>query len=458
MINRVAGSFRDPSGFLFYRDGVLYRQVNVLYKENYEQLINSGLYDDLVKSQLMIPHEEVANKLVQDADCYKVIKPEIIDFISYPYEWCFSQSKSAALLTLSIQRKALDFGMSLKDCSAYNVQFRGARPVFIDTLSFEKYREGLPWVAYRQFCQHFLAPLALMVERDIRLNQLFRIYIEGIPLDLASSLLPYHTWFKASYLLHIHLHARSQKHFANKKIKITRRKIGRSELLGLIDGLESAISKMNFMPAKSEWSDYYEDSHYSQEAFHHKKQIISEFIDRINPKFVWDLGANIGTFSRIASNKGIKTIAFDNDPVVVEKNYLECIANKDSNLFPLVLDLNNPSAGLGWENKERISLIERGRADLVLALALIHHFAISNNVPFSNIAELLSDICKSLVIEFVPKDDPQIQRLLSTREDIFSDYTQPNFESEFNKYFMIKASENIKDSMRTLYWMENRKL
>ena len=187
----VPGSFRDPSGFLFHRDQVLYRQINPCYRETYERLIASGLYRESVASSLLIAHEEVdADKLSRDG-AYKVIQPQPVPFISYPYEWSFSQLKDAALLTLELQHRALAKDLSLKDASAYNIQFLDGRPIFIDTLSFEPDREGSPWVAYRQFCQHFLAPLALMSHVDIRLNCLLRTSIDGIPLDLANSLLPH---------------------------------------------------------------------------------------------------------------------------------------------------------------------------------------------------------------------------------------------------------------------------
>lgn len=199
----MPGSFRDPSGFIFFENGSLYRQVNIVYRENYDQLINSGLYETLVRLGLMVSHEEVDLHYARTNSAYRILKPALIPFISYPYEWCFSQLKDAALTTLEIQKKALDFGMSLKDASAYNIQFLDGKPVFIDTLSFEKYEEGQPWVAYRQFCQHFLAPLALMCFSDVRLNQLLRIYPDGIPLDLASCLLPLRTFLKFSLLSHI---------------------------------------------------------------------------------------------------------------------------------------------------------------------------------------------------------------------------------------------------------------
>ena len=239
----VPGSFRDPSGFLFWQNGSLYRQINIIYKDHYDRLMNSGLYEELTKTGLLIPHQEVDIEPAQPGIAYKIIQPERIDFISYPYEWCFSQLKDAALTTLRIQKKALDFGLSLKDASAYNVQFRKGKPVFIDTLSFESYHEGQPWIAYRQFCQHFLAPLALMSCKDIRLNQLLRIYIDGIPLDLASSLQPFRTRFSLSLLSHIHLHARSQKRFADKKVDTRQIKLSRVGLLGLINNLESDYQK-----------------------------------------------------------------------------------------------------------------------------------------------------------------------------------------------------------------------
>ena len=449
----VSSSFRDPSGFLFLRDDVIYRQVNRVYREHYDHLINSGLYKSLVDSGLLIPHEEVDINYATSNDAYKVLKPESIEFISYPYEWSFSQLKDSALTTLEIQKEALKYGMTLKDCSAYNVQFRKGKPLFIDTLSFEKYHEGEPWVAYRQFCQHFLAPLALMSHRDIRLNQLFRIYIDGVPLDLVSSLLPLRTRFRFSLLSHIHIHAKSQEYFADKAAKTSGRRMGRLAFLGLIDNLEAAVKKLKWQARGTEWADYYEDTNYSSDALQHKKQLVAEFLDRINPKSIWDLGANVGMFSRIAGDKGIQTISFDIDPVAVEKNYLECVAKGETNILPLLLDLTNPSPSIGWQNEERMSLVERGPADTVLALALIHHLAISNNLPLNKIAGFFNRICNSLIIEFVPKSDTQVQRLLSTRKDIFPNYTQEAFESEFSKPFSILDSVRIRNSERTLYLM-----
>jgi hypothetical protein len=450
---QLPASFRDPSGFLFQQDGVIYRQVNLVYKDDYDLLMSSGLYQALVDDNLLIPHEEVSIEPPVPELVYKIIKPEPIPFISYPYEWCFSQLRDAALTTLKIQRKALEFGMILRDSSAYNIQFKNGRPVFIDTLSFGKYHEGQPWVAYRQFCQHFLAPLALMSYKDIRLSQLLQVYIDGLPLDLTSCLLPWRTHLRFSLLSHIHLHARSQKRFADKPINVRQYRLSRYAFLGILNNLESTVKKLKWQPKGTEWADYYQDINYSPQAFEHKKTIVAGFLDKVRPTTVWDLGANVGIFSHLASDRGIPTISFDVDPAAVEKNYLDCLARDDTSILPLVIDLTNPSPGIGWENKERMSLKERGPADAVLALALVHHLAISNNVPLSRIARFFSDICHWLIIEFVPKSDSQVQRLLATREDIFPNYTRQAFEQEFSRYFTIDDSADIPESQRTLYLM-----
>jgi len=455
--HELPGSFRDPSGFVFSEEGRIYRGINSIYKDHYDRLMGSGLYEKLTSAGLLIPHVEVDIPAEKTGSVYKVIRPEIIPFISYPYEWCFSQLKDAALTTLRIQKIALDFGMSLKDSSAYNIQFRNGKPVLIDTLSFEVYPEGRPWIAYRQFCQHFLAPLALMSYKDIRLSQLFRIHIDGIPLDLASSLLPSRTRFSLGLLSHVHLHARSQKRYADKPINVTAmKKISRLGLLAIIDNLESAVGKLEWEPRDTEWSSYYEDTNYSPEAFRQKERFLSEFLDTARPKNLWDIGANTGVFSRIASNKGIPTISFDVDCCAVEKNYLESVKNKETNILPLLLDLTNPSPGIGWENEERASWLKRGPADAVFALALIHHLAITNNVPLGRIALFFSRIGNWLVIEFVPKTDSQVRRLLLSREDIFPTYTEHDFTMEFEKLFEIVDTRPIPESARTLYLMRRR--
>jgi len=451
---RLASSFRDPSGFLFHKDGVLYRQINLTYKEDYELLTQSGLYTGLVKKKLLIEHEDVSDQFKLTPPAYKVIRPTPIQHISYPYEWCFSQLKDAALATLRIQKLALKFDLSLKDCSAYNIQFDDGKPILIDTLSFERYREGEPWVAYRQFCQHFLAPLVLMASTDVRLSKLLRAFIDGVPLDLASKLLPTRTRFIMPILTHIHLHASAQKRYADKPVKPGEVRIGkmsRTGFLGLISNLQSLIKKLDWKPAGTEWGDYYSICRYSDSALEEKKRIVGRWVERVQPSKVWDLGANMGFFSRISSDRGIPTLAFDIDPAAVELNYLEVMKHEERNLLPLVMDLTNPSPGIGWANQERDSFIERGPADLLLALALIHHLVISNNVPLIDFASFLARIGHWAVVEFVPREDPQVKKLLITRQDIFENYDVQHFEEAMRVYFTIEQVEEIQGTPRRLY-------
>jgi len=324
----------------------------------------------------------------------------------------------------------------------------------IDTLSFEKYEQGQPWIAYRQFCQHFLAPLALMAYCDVRLSQLMRVYIDGVPLDLASKLLPAHTRLNFGLLTHIHLHASAEKRFAGESVG--QAKMSRNALIGLVESLEATVRKLSWKPTGTRWSNYYDITNYSDLAFEHKTQVVGEWVARVKPNLVWDLGANTGMFSRLACSAGVFTVAFDIDPAAVEQNYLQAKNDKEKNLLPLQLDLTNPSPALGWANRERESFRERGPADMVLALAVIHHLAITNNVPLPQLADFLAEMGKWQVIEFVPKSDSQVQKMMAAREDIFPNYTQEGFEAAFSEQFTIHESVAVRESQRQLYLMETK--
>jgi len=457
--SRLAASFRDPNGFIFKQNGILYRQVNKSYASEYSMLMESGLYAKLTKAGLLIPHEETDIQSAEPDQAFKVIQPEYVPFISYPYEWPFGLLKEAALTTLSIQRRALKAGMTLKDASAYNIQFVGGRAVLIDSLSFDIYHEGKPWDAYRQFCQHFLAPLALMAHTDIRLNQLLRVYIDGVPLDLASRLLLFRSRLNFGLLTHLHLHARLQQKSAipSDQPATGSGKVTKQAMLGLIDSLQSTVKKLIWKPAGTEWGDYYNITNYSDKAFQHKQKLVSDWVIKVKPDLVWDLGANDGTFSRLASDKGSLAISFDIDPAAVEQNYQQIKIKGEKKIVPLVLDLTNPSPSIGWHNSERDSLINRAPADMVLALALIHHLAISNNVPLPQLADFFADAGRWLVIEFVPKSDSQVQKLLSSRKDIFPNYTREAFEDAFAERFAIHEKIPVEESERFLYLMEKKK-
>ena len=321
----------------------------------------------------------------------------------------------------------------------------------------ERYEEGSPWQAYRQFCKHFLAPLALMSYTDVRLNRLLINNIDGIPLDLAKKLLPKKAKFNFGILTHIFLHSDCQKQYEN-NVKALEKpvKMSKNALIALIENLKDVVLGLKFPKIKTEWGEYYSNTNYTEQSFLEKKSIISDYIEKINPKTVCDLGANRGDFSRIASDKCIKTLAFDIDDVAVEENYLQMKKLKEFDILPLLQDLTNPSPSIGFSNDERASFCSRYKSDLVMALALIHHLSISNNLPFDNTAEFFSELAQYLIIEFVPKEDSKVQILLSTREDIFPEYNQQYFETVYSKYYEILEKRNIQSSKRILYLMRRK--
>jgi hypothetical protein len=282
--------------------------------------------------------------------------------------------------------------------------------------------------------------------------------MDGVPLDLASALLPRRSWLSPTALMHVHLHAKAQSKYsgAGGAGKAKRARISTQSLRMLVDSLRRAVAGMNWTPAGTEWGDYYSDTNYTDESASEKARLVSAFHDRVAPRTLWDLGANTGRFSRLASTRGVETVAFDLDAAAVEKNYRDVVATGNRHELPLVLDLTNPSPAFGWASRERHSLTERGPADLVQALAVVHHLAISNNVPLARVSEYLASLARALVIEFVPKSDSQVQRLLASREDIFPGYTPEGFETAFGERFTIEAAEQIRGSDRTLYLMRRR--
>lgn len=456
---RLAASFRDPSGFLFRDDDRLFRQVNKIYKNDYDLLMSSGLYERLTKKGWLITHREVENSPTNSEKIYKIIEPYELRFISYPYEWCFSQLKDAALLTLNIQKEAIKSGLCLKDASAYNIQFQNGKPVLIDTLSFSRYIEGQPWFAYRQFCMHFLAPLALMRHKDIRLGRLSMLYIDGIPLDLTNRLLPAKAKFIPGLLAHIYLHAHSQKRYS-RSARVMRVKVSKTGMIGLIESLEKAVQKLAWNPRGTDWIDYYRNTNYEEPAFNLKKQIVRELVEKLKPGIIWDFGANTGVFSRLVQEvhglHDCMVISSDSDPGAVEVNYLECKRQGAKQVYPLIIDLTNPSPAIGWNNNERQSFYQRGPVDLIIALALIHHLVISNNVPLDDIARLFATLGKNLIVEFVPKEDSQVQQLLASREDIYDNYTLPGFFDAFTRFFKLERQIPIQGTARIIFLFSSK--
>lgn len=456
--NRHSASFRDPAGYIFTLAQEVYRQINPDGKEAYCLLMKSGLYDDLVSSNRLVSHEEVTEGPAW-SETGTVIKPLQIPHISYPYEWSFSQLQDAALLTLDICSAAMKHGMILKDASAFNVQFYHGKPIFIDTGSFQQYKEGAAWEGYRQFCQHFLAPLLLAARIDINFIAAQKAFIDGIPLDLASKLLPRRSWLSWGILSNIHLHARAQSRYSDKTGKQTRTpRISRNGLMGMLDGLSRLVRKLEWKPEGTEWGDYYSFTNYSDDATKEKLILVEKMTARVGAGRVWDLGGNIGVYSRAAMAAGGDVVCWDIDPAAVERNYLQTKQEQDEFILPLLQDLTNPSPGLGWAHHERNSLQQRGPVNLVLALALIHHIAISNNVPLEQVAEYLSTLGHFLLIEFVPKEDSQVEKLLATRQDIFENYNLEGFTAAFEQYFTEIDRTKIEGTVRTLVLYQRKTL
>ena len=446
-------SYRDPSGFIFEKETVLYRQVNKIFKENFDFFISSGCYDNLVKKGLLIPHEIINENLTGNDDYYKTVRPEAVPFISYSYEWSFDMLKDAALLTLQLVKEAVSYGLILKDATPYNIQWHKGKLIFIDSLSFERYNEQEPWVAYRQFCECFLSPLLLMYYSKQSLQQLQLAYPEGIPLAITKSLLPRRSRFSLYTYLHIHLHANVSAKNKPNNSKIAA--FSKQKLLNLISSLESLISTLKLTGQKTTWSEYYNEASQRDNYLEQKKQLIAQWAASLSPiKTAIDVGANDGVFSKLLSELNIYTLAADFDPVCINNLYTEIKETKKQNLQPVVIDLSNPSPAIGINNTERQSFISRAKVDLVLALAVIHHLAIGKNIPLDKIASLFYQSGNYLLIEFVPKEDEKVQLMLTNKKDIYNNYTIEKFEMVFEKYFSIQNKQPVGNSGRTLYLMK----
>lgn len=453
---KLTSSYKDPSGYVFLKGGLIFRRVNKSYLDIYRQVKDSGLFQVLIQKRLLIEYDEVAEQGGEDP--HLIIRPRMIQFISYPYEWSFSQMKDAALATLEIQHLAISYGFTLKDAHGFNIQFDSGSPVLIDTLSFDRW-DHMPWGAYRQFCESFLIPLALMRYRNLHLNTLLASFLNGIPLEIGSKLLPLRTKLSIPLLMHVHLHAGRAALEAKTDTSYSRpksnRRFSEQSMLGLCMSLKKAIQSIEFPKVDSVWDTYYQKSCiYSKDSFNQKKNFLDSVLKDLHPSVVWDLGCNTGEFSILAAKYSDLVVAFDSDPACVEQLYKYCKKQQIRNILPLKVDLVNPSPAIGWELQERLSLLERGGCDIALALALLHHLCIASNVPINYVARFFGRISKRLIIEFVPKEDPQVQILLSSREDIFTSYNRDEFESAFMKYFRIIRVEQLTDLQRFIYYME----
>lgn len=454
-------SFRDPAGFVCEDNGHVFRCISEKGRALWEPFASSPFCAQLLAEKRLVAFTPTERSF---PGAWRGYELERLPFISYPYEWCFSQLQEAALLTLDLQKKALSQGFSLRDATAYNVQFQGVNPIFIDHLSFESLRPEAPWDAYRQFCSHFLAPLALMAYGDIRAGLLSRLWIDGLPLDFTSGCLPWRARLRPALLFHIFLHARFQNKYADTRRsaeKAKALKVSDKNRRALLDSLIATVQALR-LPGnlRTEWGDYYSDTNYSDKADSRKAEIVGQVLETGAKRRIGaDLGANTGRYSQIMAQSHDFVISADIDPLAVERHYKVLKGNGVRNILPLVVDLSNPSPALGCNNRERQSFFARSEYDTVLALALIHHLSISAGLPFEQTAQMFQRLLKPngrLVLEFVPKEDSQVQRLLASREDIFSDYSLEGLEKGYAPFFEREALINIEGSSRIIILMKKK--
>ena len=455
-MRQIPGSFRDPAGAVFEDGDVIIRTVSGHYAEHWKQAEESGFFSKMCEQGKLIDFSEIP---CSDGT-WKTLQVRKIPFVSYPYEWCFHQLKDAALLTLELHKEALAHGMVMKDCSAYNIQFMGARPVFIDILSFEKYCEGQPWQAYRQFCTHFLAPLALQAY-GVPLSAAFsQLSMDGVPLEAASALLPWKARVRPGLLLHLFAHARmQQKHSDARKAadKVAAVKMSAAKLVNLADSLIGVVETLRPAKEKTVWGGYYDDTNYSSRATESKKKIVTEYIRRKGGSIALDVGANTGEYTKLFKEKYPVAVASDIDSNAVSSHYKMLQRNEDSGILPLIINFANPTPAIGWENTERASFLDRSNFDCVSALAVVHHLRITEGIPLALQARFFASLLARegrLVIEFVPKRDSQVQRMLAARADVFGDYTLDSFRDHFQHYFTVLDEQQVEDAERVLFLMQ----
>lgn len=454
-----SSSFRDPSGYIFIENNSIKRVINPVYFNQYDALKTSGFFDNLIKNKLLISHKEIsrtANEII--------IEPEQIPFITYPYEWSFNMYKEAALLTLKLQKYSLEHGFSLKDASAFNVTFHKGKAVFIDTLSFDFYTENTPWRAYKQFITHFLGPLLLASYHGAHQLKLLRNFIDGVPVKMVSTMLPSKTKLSPLLYTNIHLLAKLEdKHSEDYEGKTKTASLSKKGQLNIVKSLYEFIKKLELKEA-SEWGNYYNKTNYTDVAFKTKDTVINDWISKIKPSSLIDIGGNDGTFVRQINYDYKEALVCDIDNNAVDFNYKTTKLNKDQKMLPFVLDVLNPSAAIGLNSTERASFLQRIAAyapDVTLALAVIHHMSLSGNVPFKESAKFFASFSKYLIIEFPKRNDSWVQRLLKSKadfEDYFGFYTIENFETAYSELFNIAEKIHIKDAERTMYLLEIKNL
>ena len=455
--NKHSSSFRDPSGYVFTENGSIKRSIQPIYFKQYEALNSTGFFQKLFDFGLLIPHTEILKEAHQ-----VIIQPEQIPFVTFPYEWSFNQYKEAALLTLKLQKYALENDFSLKDGSAFNVTFHKGKAVFIDTLSFDFYEENKPWRAYKQFITHFLGPLLLARYHGAQSLKLMSNFIDGIPVKVVASMLPFKTKLNPFLYSNIHLLAKFEdKHNEDYDGETKVATLSKKAQLNIIKTLYDFIKKIS-LREYSEWGSYYNKTNYSEDAFNLKSDIINTWVEGLQTKTLIDVGGNDGTFVRRITSHLDQALVCDIDNNAVDYNYKQIKENKEQYITPFVLDVLNPSAAIGFNNQERSSFITRIQdfaPDVTLALAVIHHMTLSGNVPFEMSAAFFRLFSKYLIIEFPRRGDSWVERLLNTKGEFkehFNFYSEANFENAYFQYFDLVKKKQIENSNRVIYLLKRK--
>ncbi len=459
------GSFRDPLSRVFVGDDAVFRGLTDVALADFEAVEKTKFFAAASERGDIVATTRQSEPVELPGQWAAVLRHERIRVLSYPYEWPFEMLRDAARLQLTLSRQALAEGLMTKDASSYNVQFVGSKPVFIDVGSFERVRPGEPWAGYRQFCELFLNPLYLQAVCDVPFQCLLRSNIHGVSPTLAANLIGRGGRRQKGVFTHVKVHARAERKYADAdrdhdvRAELKRAGFGPALIDAQMRNLQKAVERLSWKQQESTWSGYSDRSHYTQLDLAAKESFVGRAVGEVGqPDLVLDLGANDGHFSRVALGAGAGyVVAVDSDDVVVDRLYRDLRDAGESRVLPLVLDLSDPSPGIGWRSRERPSFVDRVRPDLTLCLAVVHHLALSNNVPLDDIVEFLADFGSPLVVEFPHRNDEMATRLLSRkRSGLFDSYDVANWERALSSRFTLRDTAVLPSGTRTLYRADPR--
>jgi len=462
------GSFRDPSGCVFYFQNEIYRALDSDSFILIQQLDKDSVLSDLEKLGYLIP----TTVITQTDSIYASLKKNLpnenhflhhskVQSISYPYEWSFSMLADSAKLQLELQLKLIEKGYSLKDASAFNVQFIHCQPVFIDITSIEKLKTKEVWIAYGQFCQMYLFPLLLKRYKNINSKGYYFNNINGLNVEEVYHIFGFLESLKPALFIDVLLQFYFQRFASNKtaELKQKLKKEGStttSQIINIKRMLRKIDKISNFYKPIGHWIDYIDKNTYSIEAEEEKVTYIKKFLKEFSPPTVLDLGCNTGRYSLLAAESGADVIAVDSDHDSIDLLYKHA-KKAQANILPLWVDIANPSPALGFRNQERKSFMERVHADAVFALALIHHLLITSRIPMDAICDFFYELTESyLVVEFVGRNDDMFQTLLALREDIYGNITKDFFLATFSKKFALINQRKISNTERFLFTFKKK--